>query len=48
MCENININIFGYLVAWGGGQVSIIRLGPSRFISTLSFISIYMSDIEAI
>ena len=35
-----NINIFGYLGAWGGGG-SIIRLGPSWFTSMLSFILKY-------
>ena len=43
-----NIDIFGYLGAWGGGEASIIRLGPSWFTSTLSFILICMSNIEAI
>ena len=43
-----NINIFGYLGAGGGGGASIIRLGPSWFTSTLSFILICMSNIEAI
>ena len=50
ICENINI--FGYLGAWGGGGGggggSIIKLGPSCFTSTLSLIIIYMSNIEAI
>ena len=32
----------------GGGGASIIRLGPYWFTSTLSFILIYMSNIEAI
>ena len=38
------------LAIWGpGGEgPSIIRLGPSWFTSTLSFILIYMSNIEAI
>ena len=43
-----HINIFGYLRSWGGGRASIIRLSPSWFISILSFILIYMSNIEAI
>ena len=43
ICENINI--FGYL---GGGGPSIIRLGPSWFTLSLSFILIYMSNMEAI
>ena len=42
-----NINIFGHLVAWGGGD-SIISLGPSWFTFTLSFILIYLSNMEAI
>ena len=39
------------LAIWGpggGGGASIIRLGPSWFTSTLSFILIYMSNIESI
>ena len=32
----------------GGGGASIIRLGPYSFTSTLSFILIYMSNMEAI
>ena len=46
ICENINI--FGYLGAWGGGGgrgVSILSLGPSWFTSTLSFNNILMSNI---
>ena len=51
-----NINIFGYLgggggEGGGGGGVvvaSIIWLGPYWFTSTLSFILIYMSNMEAI
>ena len=44
------LTALGYLGAWGrgGGGASIIRLGPSWFTSTLSFILIYMSNIEAI
>ena len=48
ICENINI--YGYLgaqVVGGGGGASIIRLGPSLFTFTLSFILIYMSNMEA-
>ena len=40
-----NINLFGYSGA-GGGGASIIRLGPSWFTSTLSFIYIYLSNME--
>ena len=36
------------LITRGGGGASIIRLGPSWFTSTLSFILIYMSNMEAI
>ena len=38
------------LAIWGpgGGGAAIIRLGPSWFTSILSFILIYMSNIEAI
>ena len=38
------------LAIWGpgGGGASIIRLGPSWFTSILSFILIYMPNIEAI
>ena len=44
-----NINIFGYLGGrGGGGRSSKIRLGPYWFTSTLSFILIYMSNMEAI
>ena len=46
-CEQINI--LGYLGALGrggGGRASIIRLGPFWFTSTLSFIVIYMSNME--
>ena len=49
ICENSNI--FGYLGArggGGGGEASIIRLGPSWFTSTLSLIIIYMLNIEVI
>ena len=46
-CERINI--FGYFGGpGGGGGTSIIRLGPYLFTSTLSFILIYMSNIQAI
>ena len=47
-CENINI--FGYLrgPGGGGGAASIIGLDPYWFTSTLSFILIYMSNMEAI
>ena len=52
ICENINILIlwlFGGLGGGGGGvwKASIIRLGPSWFTSTLSFILICMTNIEA-
>ena len=44
-----NINIFGYLGAWGGREGSFNnQTGPSWFTSILSFILIYMSNIEAI
>ena len=46
-----NINIFGYLGAkegGGGGGGSKIKLGPYWFTHTLSFILIYMSNMEAI
>ena len=43
-----NINIFGYLGAWGGGGSFNNQTGPSWFTSILSFILIYMSKIEAI
>ena len=44
-----NINIFSYLGAWGGGGGSFNnQTGPSWFTSSLSFILIYMSNIEAI
>ena len=45
-----NINIFGYLGAGAGrgAGASKIRLGPYWFTSTLSFILIYMSNMEAI
>ena len=37
------------LAIWGpGGGASIIRLGPYWFTSTLSFILIYMLNMEAI
>ena len=45
-CENINI--FDYLGTRGGGGASINRLGPYWFTSTLSFILMYMSNMEAI
>ena len=51
ICENIkHLWLFGGLGGEGGGgrEASIIRLGPSWFTSTLSFILIYMSNIEAI
>ena len=43
ICENINI--FGYLGARGRGEASTIRLGPSWFTSTLSFIlNLHVND----
>ena len=42
-----NINIFGYLGAREGGGGGL-RLDPYWFTSTLSFILIYMSNMEAI
>ena len=42
-----NINMFEYLRP-GGGGVSIIRLDPSWFTSTLSLIIIYMSNIDSV
>ena len=35
------------LAFWEPGGTSIIRLGPSWFTSTLSFILIYMSNIDS-
>ena len=43
-----NINIFVYMGAGGGGGGSTTRLDPYWFSSTLSFILIYMSNMEAI
>ena len=39
---------FGYLGAWGGGGSFNNHTDPSWFTSILSFILIYMSNIEAI
>ena len=44
----ISLWLFGSWGGGGGGEASIIRLGPSWFTSTLSFILNYMSNIEVI
>ena len=46
ICDNINI--FGYLEAWGGGGLQYSLWVTSWFTSTLSFNNNFMSNIEAI